>query len=74
MTELKRVQQYFGKIKQVEEAQNPAQRTMTVNTEAATRILKADLVSFSISRARRAILTILGRRQGFEEEAGGEAG
>ncbi|KAF6810243.1 Sas10/Utp3/C1D family protein [Colletotrichum sojae] len=43
MTELKRVQQYFGKIKQVEEAQNPAQRTMTVNTEAATRILKADL-------------------------------
>ncbi|KAL0937948.1 Sas10/Utp3/C1D family protein [Colletotrichum truncatum] len=43
MTELKRVQQYFGKIKQVEEAQTPAQRTMTVNTEAATRILKADL-------------------------------
>ncbi|KAK1837680.1 exosome-associated family protein [Colletotrichum chrysophilum] len=43
MTELKRVQQYFAKIKQVEEAQNPSQRTMTVNTEAATRILKADL-------------------------------
>ncbi|KAF9872248.1 exosome-associated family protein [Colletotrichum karsti] len=43
MTELKRVQQYFGKIKKVEEAQTPAQRTMTVNTEAATRILKADL-------------------------------
>ncbi|GKT66547.1 exosome-associated family protein [Colletotrichum tofieldiae] len=41
MTELKRVQQYFGKIKKVEET--PAQRTMTVNTEAATRILKADL-------------------------------
>ncbi|KAK1590772.1 Sas10/Utp3/C1D family protein [Colletotrichum navitas] len=41
MTELKRVQQYFGKIKKAEEV--PAQRTMTVNTEAATRILKADL-------------------------------
>ncbi|KAL2874252.1 hypothetical protein SGCOL_010620 [Colletotrichum sp. CLE4] len=43
MTELKRVQQYFGKIKGVEET--PAQRTATVNTEAATRILKADLGS-----------------------------
>ncbi|OBR05822.1 Sas10/Utp3/C1D family protein [Colletotrichum higginsianum IMI 349063] len=41
MTELKRVQQYFGKIKNVEET--PAQRTLTINTEAATRILKADL-------------------------------
>ncbi|KAF4773788.1 Sas10/Utp3/C1D family protein [Colletotrichum scovillei] len=43
MTELKRVQQYFGKIKGAEET--PAQRTTTVNTEAATRILKADLGS-----------------------------
>ncbi|TDZ18023.1 Exosome complex protein [Colletotrichum sidae] len=43
MTELKRVQQYFGKIKKVEEAQTPAQRTTTLNTEAATRMLKADL-------------------------------
>lgn len=42
-TELKRVQQYFGKIKAIEE---PAgQRTTTVNQEAAARVLKADLVS-----------------------------
>lgn len=42
-SELKRVQQYFGKIKAIEE---PAgQRTTTVNQEAAARVLKADLVS-----------------------------
>lgn len=42
-TELKRIQQYFAKIKTAEEPE--AQRTMTVNQEAAARILKADLVS-----------------------------
>ena len=42
-TELKRVQQYFAKIKAIEEPE--AQRTTTVNQEAAARILKADLVS-----------------------------
>ncbi|CRK22852.1 hypothetical protein BN1708_017982, partial [Verticillium longisporum] len=41
MTELKRVKQYFAKIQKAEEP--PAQRTTSVNTEAATRILKADL-------------------------------
>ncbi|KND92573.1 Exosome complex protein [Tolypocladium ophioglossoides CBS 100239] len=40
-TELKRVQQYFAKIKAIEEPE--AQRTMAVNQEAAARILKADL-------------------------------
>lgn len=41
--ELKRIQQYFAKIKAAEE---PAgQRKLVVNQEAATRILKADLVS-----------------------------
>lgn len=42
-TELKRVKQYFSKI---EAAENPSQgRTnMSVNKEAATRIIKAGLV------------------------------
>lgn len=47
MTELKRVQQYFVKIKAAEEPE--AKRTLTVNREAATRILKADLVALSPS-------------------------
>lgn len=41
--ELKRVQQYFGKIKAVE--QPAGERNTTVNQEAAARVLKADLVS-----------------------------
>ncbi|KJZ75702.1 hypothetical protein HIM_04859 [Hirsutella minnesotensis 3608] len=40
-TELKRVQQYFAKIKAIEEPE--AKRSTTVNQEAAARILKADL-------------------------------
>ncbi|KAK3190680.1 hypothetical protein K4F52_003371 [Lecanicillium sp. MT-2017a] len=40
-SELKRVQQYFGKIKKIEEPEAP--RNMTVNQEAAARILKSDL-------------------------------
>jgi exosome complex protein LRP1 len=40
--ELKRIQQYFAKIKAAEEPD--AKRTLTVNQEAAARILKADLV------------------------------
>ncbi|PTB45188.1 uncharacterized protein TrAFT101_000644 [Trichoderma asperellum] len=39
--ELKRVQQYFAKIKAAEEPD--AKRTLSVNQEAAARILKADL-------------------------------
>ncbi|GJN67421.1 hypothetical protein PLIIFM63780_004860 [Purpureocillium lilacinum] len=42
-TELKRVQQYFAKIKGVEEPEPQGQRSTTVNQEAAARILKADL-------------------------------
>lgn len=41
--ELKRVQQYFAKIKAIEEP--PEARSLTVNQEATARILKADLVS-----------------------------
>lgn len=56
MTELKRVKQYFAKIQKAEEP--PAQRTTSVNTEAATRILKADLVSTVIDqRAAQLLLT-----------------
>ncbi|KOS21907.1 Exosome complex protein [Escovopsis weberi] len=40
-TELKRVQQYFGKIKKVEEPE--AQRSLTVDKEATARILKSNL-------------------------------
>ncbi|PFH62510.1 hypothetical protein XA68_13249 [Ophiocordyceps unilateralis] len=40
-TELKRVQQYFAKIQATEEPD--AKRSLTVNQEAAARILKADL-------------------------------
>lgn len=42
MQELTRVRQYFEKIKKAEEP--PAERTQTVNTEAAIRFIKADLV------------------------------
>lgn len=37
------MQQYFGKIKAIEEP--VGQRTTTLNQEAAARVLKADLVS-----------------------------
>ncbi|KAK2590747.1 hypothetical protein QQS21_011559 [Conoideocrella luteorostrata] len=51
-TELKRVQQYFGKIKAVEEPEAP--RNMVVNQEAAARILKADLADNKSLSARLA--------------------
>ncbi|KAG5974081.1 hypothetical protein E4U58_003681 [Claviceps cyperi] len=41
--ELKRVQQYFGKIQAVEEPEGAEKRNVVVNQEAAARILKADL-------------------------------
>ncbi|KAF4448107.1 hypothetical protein F53441_8423 [Fusarium austroafricanum] len=43
LTELKRIQQYFGKIKNIESPPEPETRNVTVNQEAAARILKADL-------------------------------
>lgn len=42
--ELKRIQQYFGKIKNIETPEVEESRSLTVNQEAAARILKADLV------------------------------
>ncbi|OAA38669.1 exosome-associated family protein [Beauveria brongniartii RCEF 3172] len=50
--ELKRVQQYFGKIKAIEEP--VGQRTTTVNQEAAARFLKADLSDNKAISARLA--------------------
>ncbi|EKJ71612.1 hypothetical protein NXS19_005684 [Fusarium pseudograminearum] len=41
--ELKRIQQYFGKIKNIETPEVEESRSLTVNQEAAARILKADL-------------------------------
>ncbi|GKU04314.1 exosome-associated family protein [Fusarium langsethiae] len=43
LTELKRIQQYFGKIKNIETPEVEESRNLTVNQEAAARILKADL-------------------------------
>ncbi|RGP71122.1 hypothetical protein FLONG3_7250 [Fusarium longipes] len=43
LTELKRIQQYFGKIKNIESPEVEEPRNLTVNQEAAARILKADL-------------------------------
>jgi exosome complex protein LRP1 len=46
-TELKRIQQYFAKIKTAEETETEeveAERRTTVNQEAAARVLKANLV------------------------------
>jgi len=46
--ELKRVQQYFAKIKAIEDPPAPPEpRTASVNTEAAARIIKADIVCYS---------------------------
>ncbi|RFU77556.1 exosome-associated family [Trichoderma arundinaceum] len=50
--ELKRIQQYFAKIKAAEEPE--AKRTLTVNQEAAARILKADLSDNKTLSARLA--------------------
>ncbi|KAM0307380.1 hypothetical protein HYE67_000958 [Fusarium culmorum] len=41
--ELKRIQQYFGKIKNIETPEVEESRSLTINQEAAARILKADL-------------------------------
>jgi hypothetical protein len=78
--ELKRIQQYFAKIKAAEE---PAgQRKLVVNQEAATRMLKADLVSCCSCHISRLInyldetsshlwLTISAeRQQAVERQAG----
>jgi len=68
MTELARVKQYFDKIEVVENAVPPAERKSTLNTEAAVRFLKANLVGILICPLPPVdyVLTILylGRRKG----------
>ncbi|OAR05859.1 hypothetical protein LLEC1_07932 [Akanthomyces lecanii] len=76
--ELKRVQQYFGKIKAIEE---PAgQRTTTVNQEAAARVLKADLSDnkalsrrlaekIAEERAKALLKSVEGRKRPADESA-----
>lgn len=46
MKELTRVRQYFEKIKKAEEP--PAERTQSVDTQAAIRFIKADLVRMTV--------------------------
>ncbi|KAG6013757.1 hypothetical protein E4U41_004999 [Claviceps citrina] len=55
-TELKRVQQYFGKIRGVEEPEGggTGTRNVVVNQEAAARVLKADLSDNKTLSARLA--------------------
>jgi exosome complex protein LRP1 len=43
MTELTRIKQYFAKIQKIETP--PAERENTVNTSAAIRFIRKDLVS-----------------------------
>lgn len=43
-TEITRIKQYFAKIKSAEEP--PAQRSNTLDKQAAIRFIKADLVCF----------------------------
>ena len=70
MTELARVKQYFDKIEVVENAVPPAERKSTLNTEAAVRFLKANLVGILICSLPPRRLrshkfpTFLGRRKG----------
>ncbi|KAJ2966019.1 hypothetical protein NQ176_g10340 [Zarea fungicola] len=77
--ELKRVQQYFGKIRAIEEP--PAERSTTVNKEAAARVLKADLSDnkdlskrlaekIAEERARALLKSVEGRKRPAEDSAG----
>ncbi|KAM0255639.1 hypothetical protein ACHAQJ_005564 [Trichoderma viride] len=76
--ELKRVQQYFAKIKAAEEPE--AKRTLTVNQEAAARILKADLSDnkslsaklaekIAEERAKALLKTVESKKRAAEETA-----
>lgn len=64
-TELKRVQQYFSKIKAIEEPEG--QRSTTVNQEAAARMLKADLVSVHRLLDRAFTDCFAGRQQSYQQ-------
>ncbi|OAA60064.1 exosome-associated family protein [Cordyceps fumosorosea ARSEF 2679] len=76
--ELKRVQQYFGKIKAVE--QPAGERNTTVNQEAAARVLKADLSDnkairdrlaekIAEERAKALLRSVEGRKRPAEDSA-----
>ncbi|OAQ68685.1 exosome-associated family protein [Pochonia chlamydosporia 170] len=78
--ELKRVQQYFSKIKTAEEPE--AQRSLVVNQEAAARVLKADLAdNKSISsrlaekiaeeRAKALLKSVEGKKRTADDSASG---
>ncbi|KAI8683237.1 hypothetical protein LRP88_04789 [Fusarium phalaenopsidis] len=80
-TELKRVQQYFGKIKAVEEPAVEETRNLTVNQEAAARILKADLADnktisnklaekIAEERAKALLKSVENRKRPAEDTAG----
>ncbi|UPK91357.1 hypothetical protein LCI18_002292 [Fusarium solani-melongenae] len=80
-TELKRVQQYFGKIKAVEAPAVEETRNLTVNQEAAARILKADLADnktisdklaekIAEERAKALLKSVENRKRPAEDTAG----
>ncbi|KAM6535586.1 hypothetical protein FALCPG4_005140 [Fusarium falciforme] len=80
-TELKRVQQYFGKIKAVEAPAVEEARNLTVNQEAAARILKADLADnktisnklaekIAEERAKALLKSVENRKRPAEDTAG----
>ncbi|KAM0417371.1 hypothetical protein ACHAPT_012605 [Fusarium lateritium] len=79
--ELKRVQQYFGKIKAIEEPAAEETRNLTVNQEAAARILKADLADnkaisnklaekIAEERAKALLRSVENRKRPAEDTAG----
>ncbi|RKL05540.1 hypothetical protein BFJ68_g10639 [Fusarium oxysporum] len=69
LTELKRIQQYFGKIKNIESPPEPETRTLTINQEATARILKADLLAEKIAeeRAKALLKSVENRKRPAEE-------
>ena len=67
LTELKRIQQYFGKIKNIEAPEVEESRSLTVNQEAAARILKADLVRSSTEHLRTLTDASIGRQQSNQQ-------
>lgn len=73
MKELTRVRQYFEKIKKAEEP--PAERTQSVDTQAAIRFIKADLVCLFPSDVliNRIAYVTAGRQSGYQQQAQGAA-
>ncbi|KEZ39208.1 Uncharacterized protein SAPIO_CDS9872 [Scedosporium apiospermum] len=77
-TELKRVKQYFDKIEAAENPPQPQPRTQKVDTEAATRMIKAGLsddqalknkLAEQIAKEKaKAFLTSIGKRRPDSEQ------